>query len=336
MSANAPHLGARASRPPDVATMSTRTAAVSSDSSSSVSASSTVAETKATEQPRPPTVILLHVKQNYGTTPRAGGDARAPRRLLRFCAIVLLLPLLACLVFCSAVRWWPYPAGLDKSPASGTWIEDRNGRPLAAFVAPNDQWHLPLKAEQFSPHLLNAIVAVEDHRFFQHHGVDWRAIVAACWQNLTALRVRRGGSTITMQVQRLRDPRPRTLSNKVVEAIRARQLEQRYDKEALLAEYINRAPFGGNLVGAGAASWRYFGRACRDLSLGQAALLAGLPQNPHRFRPDQFPQRAMARRNHVLDRMLACGMITPRQRDEARNEPLDAAWRPLPQARAEG
>ena len=241
------------------------------------------------------------------------------------------VPLLAFLAFCSAVRWWPYPVGLDKAPAPGTWIEDRNGRPLAAFVAENDQWHLPLKPDQFSPHLLKAIVAVEDHRFFHHCGVDWSAIGAACWQNLTALRVRRGASTVTMQVQRLRDPRPRTLATKVVEAVRACQLEQRHGKQALLGEYLNRAPFGGNLVGAGAASWRYFGRACRDLSLGQAALLAGLPQNPHRFRPDQSPQRTLARRNHVLNRMLACGMITPTQHDHAQNEPLDAVWRPLPQ-----
>src|SRR5207237_7376882 len=103
--------------------------------------------------------------------------------------------------------------------------------------------------------------------------------------------------------------------NKVDQAIRARQIERREGKDTILTEYLNRAPFGGNLVGAGAASWRYFGRPCRDLSLAEAALLAGLPQGPNRLRPDRHPDAARARCNHVLDRMLACGMLDARQHD---------------------
>src|SRR5207244_2339089 len=90
-------------------------------------------------------------------------------------------------------------------------------------------------------------------------------------------------------------------------------------------------PFGGNIIGVGAASWHFFDRSCRDLTLGQAALLAGLPQNPNRFRPDRHADRARFRRDIVLGRMLALGMITRAQRDQALAEPVDASPHALPQ-----
>jgi penicillin-binding protein 1C len=134
-----------------------------------------------------------------------------------------------------------------------------------------------------------------------------------------------------MQVQRLRDPGPRSWTDKIVQAFRATQLDGILSKDAILTEYINRAPFGGNLVGAGAASWRYFGKPCGDLSLGEAALLAGLPQNPNRLRPDRATEKAARRRHHVLEEMLAAGFINSDQFRQADGEPVGAAWRPLPQ-----
>src|SRR6185295_16400446 len=113
--------------------------------------------------------------------------------------------------------------------------------------------------------------------------------------------------------------------------IRAKQIEQATSKREILLEYLNRAPFGGNLVGAGAASWRYFGKPCANLSLGECALLAGLPQSPNRYRPDRFVERATRRRDIVLDRMLTCGMITAAEHDQARAEPVRASWHALPQ-----
>ena len=271
------------------------------------------------------------------STPRKRGRLTDRRRLRR--RLILLIPVLIVPVFLwcgfrGAIAWWPYPDGLDKPGAYALIVEDRNGVPLAAFVSADGQWRMPLAEEQISPHLLNAMVAVEDGRFYEHHGVDWKSVASAGWDDLLHLSFRRGASTLTMQVQRLRDPRPRTLWNKLEEAIRAAQIERQESKRQILIEYANRAPFGGNLVGAGAASWRYFGHPCRDLSLGEAALLAGLPQSPNRLRPDRYPQRAMARRNHVLDRMLACGFVTQKQRDEAAAEPIRASWRPLPQERS--
>jgi penicillin-binding protein 1C len=239
-----------------------------------------------------------------------------------------LAPYLACYI---AVAWLPYPHDENKARSS-TIIEDRNGVELAAFVSDDGQWRLSLTREQVSPYLLQAIVAAEDSRFYKHHGVDWRSVAGTAWDDLIHLRFVRGASTISMQVERLRHPRTRGFVDKLLQAIRAEQLERRQAKAEILLEYVNRAPFGGNLVGAGAASWRYFRRPCGELSLGEAALLAGLPQSPNRFRPDRFPDRAVARRRHVLDRMLVCGMVSQRQHDEAAAEPIGASWRPLPQA----
>ncbi|HSU68196.1 MAG TPA: penicillin-binding protein 1C, partial [Tepidisphaeraceae bacterium] len=247
-------------------------------------------------------------------------------------SLLIVTPAIAWLAFDSAVRWWPEQQATLASPVS-TSIEDRNGVALATFVADDGQWRIPLARDEINPHLIDAIVAVEDARFFEHHGVDWKSVAAAGWEDLSHLSARRGASTLTMQLQRLRDPRPRSWWNKLEQAIRAEQLERHGSKQEILVEYVNAAPFGGNLVGAGAASWRYFGRPCRELSLGEAALLAGLPQSPNRLRPDRYPNRAKLRRDHVLDRMLACGLISRQQRDEAANEPVVAKWRPLPQDR---
>lgn len=236
--------------------------------------------------------------------------------------------------FHAAVVWLPGgPERIGRPQPGATILLDRTGRELAALAGVDGQFHLPLKPEDAGPWLANAVVAVEDARFYQHGGVDWSSVAAAAWEDVCSLSIRRGASTIPMQVVRLRDPRPRSLMAKVSQAVRATQLMRRASHDEVLIEYLNRAPFGGNLVGAAAASWRYFGKPCSKLTLAEAATLAGLPQSPNRYRPDRHPDRAIERRNHVLNRMLACGLITPRQRAEALAEPLIARWRPLPQHR---
>jgi penicillin-binding protein 1C len=203
-------------------------------------------------------------------------------------------------------------------------------------VATDEQWRFPLAREEISPHLINAIVAVEDARFYDHHGVDWKSVAGSGWENLSSLGTRRGASTLSMQLVRLRIPASRNLISKFFQAVRAQQLEEREKKESILLAYLNEAPFGGNLIGAGAASWRYFAKPCSQLSLAEAALLAGLPQNPNRLRPDRFPERAKSRRDHVLRRMLDLAMITETDFREAVNEPLHVAWHPLPQMKDDG
>jgi len=255
------------------------------------------------------------------------------QRGMRLLILALGAPLIAAAAFNAAVAFWPYPPELDVPLRASTFVLDRDGQPLAALVAMDDQWRMPLTEDRISPHLLAAIVAVEDARFFQHDGVNWRAVAAAAWQNIRAMSIRRGASTITMQVHQLRRPARRSLAYKVEQAIRAVQIERRHGKREILVEYLNRAPMGGNLVGVGAASWRYFNRDCRDLTVAQAALLAGLPKNPNAYRPDRFPERARARRDFVLGRMLALGYITAEQHQVAMAEPVDAAWYALPHVR---
>ena len=121
-------------------------------------------------------------------------------------------------------------------------------------------------------------------------------------------RVISGGSTLTMQVARLLDPHPRTFGGKLRQLWRALQLEWHLSKSDILTLYLNRAPFGGTLQGIGAASWAYLGKPPAQLSYGEAALLAVLPQAPSRLRPDRWPQRAQAARDKVLTRMVSQGV----------------------------
>jgi penicillin-binding protein 1C len=239
--------------------------------------------------------------------------------------------LAAIIAFRAAVTWAPYPGDAVVLPAASTWIEDRDGNCLGAFASGTGQWCLPLSSDQISPHLFDAIVAIEDRRFYEHHGVDWQSALGAGIEDLLNVRERRGASTITMQLYRLGHPASRSIFAKVQQAVRAEQIEKRLTKREILTDYLNSAPFGGNLVGVGAASWRYFGRPCRDLSLADAALLAGLPQNPNVLRPDRFTTGAKDRRNRVLDDMLAHGIIARQDHDRAISQPVDASWHTLPQ-----
>ena len=236
------------------------------------------------------------------------------------------------IAFGAAVRFVPYPDSLAERPISAMWIVDRHRTPLATLVAEDGSLNRWVDPDELGPYLANAIVAVEDERFFEHGAIDWRSIAGAAASDVHGLAAHRGASTITMQLARLREPLSHSLLGKAAQAFRAIQIERRESKQDILLDYINCAPFGGNLVGAGAASWRYFGKPPSALSLSQAALLAGLPQSPNGDRPDRHPDKAAARRNHVLTRMFACGMIDATQLRQAIAEPIDARWLPLPQA----
>ena len=216
----------------------------------------------------------------------------------------------------------PFPIEQLESLHSSPVLFDARGHALSRSLTAEEQWRLPVSLEDMSPWLRKATVAVEDERFTGHPGVDFVSIGRASLQNLFAGRVVSGASTLDMQLCRMLDPRPRTLGAKLSEAARAWQADTWLSKEEILEAYLNLAPYGGNLQGAEAASLRYFGRSAEELSLPEAALLAGIPQSPARLRPDRFPEAAKKRRNKVLSRMQIEGMIS-------REDALDAMSQPV-------
>ena len=226
--------------------------------------------------------------------------------------------------FVAAVRWAPFPEDKLVRPPASAVLADRNGEPLRVRLAAGGFDCRPGYEPAPDHWIVQALVAAEDRRFWSHPGVDVLALGRAVAQNVFWGRRVSGASTLSTQVVRLMEPRRRTLATKAIEAFRALQLERRLGKREILAQYLDRAPFGGNLVGIEAAARRYFGKGAGELSLAEAALLAGLPQSPSRLRPDRHPERAKKRQAYVLERMAACGFITERERAEALAQPLDA------------
>lgn len=248
---------------------------------------------------------------------------RPTRRQLKRAGLALGgATLVACALFALLWHVFPFPIErLETWPASPV-VRDRTGRVMLSLVGRDEQWRRPVALGDMSPWLIKATVAVEDERFFGHAGVDPIAILRAAGQNIGSMRTVSGASTLTMQTCRMMDGRPRTLSSKLVEAFRALQLERLRNKDDILAFYLNTAPYGGNLRGVEAAARAYFRKRAADLTLGEAALLAGLPQSPSRYRPQRYPERARARRRHVLGRMVELELITPEQLALADAEPV--------------
>ncbi|MCX7625959.1 MAG: penicillin-binding protein 1C, partial [Candidatus Sumerlaeaceae bacterium] len=221
--------------------------------------------------------------------------------------VALTVVWLACPLF---LRWVPFDPDKVFTGDVSTTIYDRKARLLRAYLARDDQWRIAVPLKEISPWVIRATLAAEDRRFFQHGGIDWRALVRAAWQNMRSGRVISGASTITMQVVGLADSRERTLWRKLRQMLRALQLERWRTKEEILELYLTNAPYGGNVRGIEAAAWRYFGKSSRDLTAAEAALLAGIPQAPSRLRPDRFPHAARRRALLVLERMHEFGYLT--------------------------
>lgn len=214
--------------------------------------------------------------------------------------------------------------------SSSTLVFDRDGKLLRAFTAEDDTWRVKTSLDQISPVLRKFLIAYEDNSYYWHPGVNPLAIIRAYRQNKAADRIVSGGSTITMQIARMMEPKARTWFHKAVEIGRAIQLEQRYSKGRLLEIYFNIAPYGGNIEGAAAASWLYFGKEPTRLSYGEAALLAALPNSPTQLRPDLHPERARRARDKVLKIVYQKGIITKHEYLEALAEPIPIAREELP------
>ncbi|MBI2421886.1 MAG: penicillin-binding protein 1C [Candidatus Hydrogenedentes bacterium] len=253
----------------------------------------------------------------------------ARRWLRRRTSIVLAAGLLLAAGGAALVLWPLDPAPYLHVPSSGE-LQDREGRLLYAYLRADDAWCFPRPLAELGPVLAQATIAAEDQRFYTHQGVDPAAVLRAFWQNFRHVEVRSGASTLTMQVIKLANPGPRSLPSKAWQALQALRLERQTSKAALLEAYLNGAPYGMNLVGAEAAARRYFGKRAKELTLPEAALLAGLPKGPSARQPLRYPKRALERRDYVLGRMLAEGFINTADHDRAVATPLGAAWHDYP------
>ncbi len=231
------------------------------------------------------------------------------------------------LIYLFAAGWLQgevsHPTAARQPLAVSQQFYDREGRPLRSFLSAQDTYVQAIPLDKVSPWLVLAAVAVEDRRFYQHHGIDMRAVFRAAWQNMRVGGVVSGASTITQQLARALHPRPKSWRNKWLEAWDALQLERRYSKNQILEQYLNILEFANQTQGVQAAARFYFGVSAKELSVGQSALLAGLIQAPSRLNPLKNPSGALARRNRVLAAMLQNGFITQEQYELAVVEPLE-------------
>lgn len=243
----------------------------------------------------------------------AGSLWRHPRRVLALLVLVaVVVPVALALA----------RARLDAPPPTLV-LRDQDGRFLAELgtgAADEEFGYWPLEA---LPHrVVVATLALEDRRFWDHPGVDVRAMGRAVLQAVRHRRVVSGASTIAMQVARMQDPGPRTVPRKGVEALTALALTARYDRQAVLAHYLRIAPYGNRIRGIRFAAHRYLGKPVEDLSWAEVAFLCALPQSPARTDPHDVEgrRRARQRATRILDTLLADGDIDPAEHAQARRD----------------
>jgi penicillin-binding protein 1C len=239
------------------------------------------------------------------------------------------------LIVASAFATWVVSLGplpLEQARKVSTSIVDRNGKLLRAYAMADGRWRLPVDAKTaVDPGYLKLLLAYEDRRFYEHGGIDPLALGRAALQLATRGHIVSGGSTITMQLARLMEPRrERSVYAKLRQMVRAVQIEHQLNKDQILDLYLALAPFGGNLEGIRAASIAYFGKEPKRLSLAEAALLVALPQSPERRRLDRYPQAAHAARDRVLDRMVEDGVVSQDDAIQARAVTVPRLRKPMP------
>ena len=243
------------------------------------------------------------------------------KNILLLCAILAGLTLIALLL---------RPGALFDDPVCAV-LESRDGRLMGARIAADGQWRFPA-SDSVPDKFATCIVTFEDKRFWHHPGVDPFAIARALRLNTRQGEVRSGASTLTMQTIRLsRKNPPRTIPEKLLEMALALRLEAYHSKQEILALYAAHAPFGGNVVGLDAAAWRYFGRPADELSWAENATLAVLPNAPALIHPGSRRDLLLNKRNFLLDKLCANGVLDPLECELAKDEPLpDKPW-PLPE-----
>ena len=224
------------------------------------------------------------------------------------------------------------PLPLEQARQVSATIIDRNGKLLRAYAMADGRWRLPVDAKTgVDPAYLKLLLAYEDRRFYSHGGVDPLALGRAALQLVTSGQIVSGGSTITMQLARLMEPRrERSVYAKLRQMVRARELERHLTKDQILDLYLALAPFGGNLEGVRAASMAYFGKEPKRLSLAESALLVALPQSPETRRLDRHPDMARKARDRVLDRMVDDNNVSNEDAVQAKAVAVPRLRKPMP------
>ena len=212
------------------------------------------------------------------------------------------------IVLCLILYYFSLPKNIFSEPKS-TIIESKEGVLLGAKIAKDGQWRFP-ESDSISNKFRQCIIQFEDAYFYDHFGFNPISIGKAFWGNLEKGGIKRGGSTITQQVIRLaRKGQRRSYLEKLKELLLATRLEFRLSKEDILKLYVANAPFGGNVVGLEAASWRYYGRSSQELSWAENATLAVLPNAPSLIYPGKNHERLVAKRNRLLKKLLSQSII---------------------------
>lgn len=250
-------------------------------------------------------------------------SATPPRNDGQWCLflkkLLFLLLTIPTLLFCLD---FAFPVKLDKFHDQSPLLLDRDGQVLSVLLTRDEKWRFPLEMDQVPQDFTDMLISCEDKHFFYHPGIDPLALSRAAYQWIQNGRVISGGSTITMQVARLLDPKPRTLLNKVIEIARALQLTFHHSKSEILRFYLTLAPYGGNLEGIRSASQAYFQLDPSQLTRSQMALLVVLPQMPTLLRPNINPQLARVQRDKILRRMGHLKKLTPQQVNEGVSEDI--------------
>jgi penicillin-binding protein 1A len=256
--------------------------------------------------------------------PADGGLLYWLLKLYAFGALVLLFGgvAMAPVVYLAVGATVPPPPSLEayrQQAEAETHIVSSDGQDLTVLV---EKYRYLTPVEKIPPVLIKAFLAAEDRSFFEHGGVDFRGILRAALANLRAGAVRQGGSTITQQVAKSFLSQERTIQRKLKEVVLARRIEARFTKNEILYIYLNQVFMGAQAYGVRAAAQVYFGKELDELTVAEAALLAGLVRAPSRYSPRTHPERARRRRDQVLAAMAETGAITKQQLKQAAGEPI--------------
>ncbi|WP_017930505.1 penicillin-binding protein 1C [Robiginitomaculum antarcticum] len=226
---------------------------------------------------------------------------------------------------------WVFPPPLEKLQIVSPEVTARDGQWLSGFTVEDGRWRLKARLGDIDPRFTQRLIAIEDKRFYDHCGVDPVAVLRAAKSALSNRKFVSGASTLTMQLARQLEPRPRTLRSKAIEMVRAAQIEMRLSKDEILEAYLTHISYGGNLEGVRAASLSWFGYEPHGLTDAQIALLIALPQAPEARRPDRHAAMARKGRDDIIRRLEASDHLTARQAFEAREAGLPPLRLALPQ-----